>query len=581
MVGRLTDRRWCWIAPPLGRSLCQVAESARLAVVALAASLAGGASFAMLATTASGAALMEAGVSAGLAPASAVSALGADSDPRGADEFDLSRRVVVRLRPGVALIVDASGVWRVWSTDTPGHRAASLEAILNGAGLRGGSVTRIMPGLAIAPQQPALAHALGLDRDYILLASDPAVVGELLVALRACPAVVESAERDEAGVLHDGSSEYSMPNDALFPSQFALRNTGQSIQSVLGVSGADINALRAWDLFVPKRSVVVAVIDSGVAAHPDLANRLVPGWNVAYNNNQTGDEISSHGTHLAGIIAAVTNNGQGIAGLCSRAFIMPVKATNNFGTTGTAWVAAGIIWAADHGAQILNVSIGFDTGTQQLLSAVQYATSRGCIVVASAGNTPTAPIGAPGRYAEAIAVGATNNLGVLALFSATGPELDLVAPGQDVISTWHTTFEPNSYQFKSGTSQAAPHVAGVAAMVMCAVPNLSAEQVRAVLFTSARDLGTPGWDPIYGYGRLDAGRAMEVANWYLNPSGPHTGTCQADLNHDGRVTSDDFFLYVGYYTTKDSRADIASPFGVWNTDDFFKYMDWYQAGCHE
>jgi len=337
--------------------------------------------------------------------------------------------------------------------------------------------------------------------------------------------------------------------------------------------------MSAWSRVGAIDPVVVAVIDSGVATtHPDLAQAVLPGWNVVTGTGETGDEVSSHGTHIEGIIGA-SHNGRGVAGIDPAARILPVKVTNLFGSTGSSWVASGVVWAADHGARILNISIGFTADNQTLRSAIQYAAGRGCVIVCSAGNVPTSPIVYPGRYPEVIAVGATDNRDALWAQSATGAELDLVAPGVDIVSTWHKAASPSTFAFQTGTSQAAPQVAGVAALVMSVAPELTAPQVRLILEVSVRDLGPPGWDDQHGYGRIDALRAVTLATSFVAPSTPAHGSCRVDLNHDGVISPGDFLLYVQYYAAGDPRADFALPHGTISTTDFFQFSTEYSAGC--
>jgi len=483
-------------------------------------------------------------------------------------------RLVVRVRPGVRLHEVVAGSWLV---EAPAAAAAHVMAV-QGA-LNAGGPADLAPFLTVTPALPDLASSLGMDRDFVLTLADPSAAGDMLAVLAACVSVVEVVEPLSAGFFTDHAVEFSIPSDPLFGSQFALRNTGQSVQGQIGVAGADIDAPEAWSRFVNRRPVVVALLDSGVANHPDLTGRLVPGWNTALNTSFTGDENSSHGTHLAGIIGAVSNNGVGVAGVWPTARIMPVKVSNAAGSIWMDWVASGIVWAADHDADILSISIGFNSPNAALTSAIQYASAQGCLIVASSGNVPSSPIVAPGRFPEVLCVGATDNRDVLVNFSATGPELDVVAPGYEIISTWHQWFAPNTYQYKSGTSQAVPHVAAVAAMVMSVNPWLSAAQTRMILLATTDDLGPDGWDPQYGHGRLDAGRAVAMAAAFNNPSGNPVTGCPADFNRDGRLTSEDFFLFLEFYVAKDPRADLVWPLGVWNGDDFLKYTDRYAAGC--
>ena len=298
---------------------------------------------------------------------------------------------------------------------------------------------------------------------------------------------------------------------------------------------ANIQAPQAWDIATGSSKVIVAVIDTGVdVTHPDLAAKIwknpgetgldakgkdkatngidddgdgyvddVMGWSTVANNNQVQDD-NGHGTHVAGIIAADTNNGQGIAGVSWGARIMPIKAMDSSGVGTFSQVAEGITFAADHGAKIINLSVGAP-GTSQLLNdAVSYAQAHGALVVAAAGDSGTPGIYYPAALPNVIAVGATDINNVRASFSPTGDRLDLVAPGVDIYSTWMT----GTYRLVSGTSASAAHVSGVAALLAGRPKFDTAAKVRAALLGSALDLGAKGKDPLYGNGLVQAYDAL-------------------------------------------------------------------------
>ena len=445
-----------------------------------------------------------------------------------------------------------------------------------------GSYAVVRPALRTAAADSAVAARLGLDREFVLEFSGPVDVGSLVAMLASSQDLVECAGGVPLGFVTDATGEMPKPADPMFASQYALRNTGQPILGTAGSTGADINAVHAWAMRGTSHVPVVAVLDSGVAAHPDLAGILLPGWNVALQNGHTKDDISSHGTHVAGIIAAVHNNGVGIVGVAPECRLLPVTVTNLYGQTDAVWLSEGIVWAADNGADILNISIGLSSGSTLLRSAIQYAAARGCVIVCSGGNTPTLPVVYPARYPETIAVSATDNRDAILGISARGAENDVAAPGGNVLSTWHLWSSPNTYEFRSGTSQAAPVVAGVAALVRATRPDLSATTIRAILNASCRDLGTPGRDPVFGHGRIDAALAVTNARAFGGVVGgsAKTGTdCPADMNRDGVLSNADFFLFLDLFAAQDPRADFADPFAVFNGNDFFAYANAYIAGC--
>ena len=319
-----------------------------------------------------------------------------------------------------------------------------------------------------------------------------------------------------------------IPNDTDFFTQYALRNTGQVICGVTGVAGADVGAVAAWNA-THCNDMVIAVLDSGIDPHGELAGRILPGINVPDGTTVTTDECN-HGTHVAGIIAAAGNNGTGMAGLAWNARLMPVVVVN--GCTGfEANVASGLIWAVDNGARLVNMSLQFYAFNPVFQQAVQYAHAQGALMVAATGNNGNTNIAAPARWPETIAVAATDNRDLRANFSNFGAEVDLAAPGVNVWSLSGTTGFTN----KSGTSMAAPHVTGAAALLWAYNPALTRDQVRALLEQGADDIGDPGTDTLYGKGRLDIATAIALA--------PPPFVAE-DLNRDGAVNAMDIAILL-------------------------------------
>jgi subtilisin family serine protease len=299
-----------------------------------------------------------------------------------------------------------------------------------------------------------------------------------------------------------------------------------------------IQAPDAWNVATGGGDVTVAVLDSGIdPTHPDLTGRVVPGRNVRENSANTRDDLG-HGTHVAGIIGALGNNGVGVVGLSWGVRLMPIKITDRFGDASIVGAAEGIRWAVEHGARIVNLSFGGLDDSQTVRLAVRDARSRGALLIAAAGNcgevssyqsegcdTLNPPI-FPAALEEVIAVGALDATGHLAPYSETGEYLRLTAPGgaggsqrtnprDYVLSTWPpglpSPIDQTGFSYEVGTSMAAPHVAGTAALVWSTNPTLTRDQVESILFETADDLGAPGRDDRYGYGRLNASRAVERA----------------------------------------------------------------------
>ncbi|MPY96840.1 MAG: S8 family serine peptidase [Actinophytocola sp.] len=260
----------------------------------------------------------------------------------------------------------------------------------------------------------------------------------------------------------------------------------------------------AWNRVKDARSQVIAVVDTGVdARHPDLSRRLVGGYNVL-NPGRAPIDDNGHGTMVSGIAAAQTNNGEGIAGAAWNGRVMPIKVLDQDGN-GTDWdIADGIKVATDRGARVINLSLGGTAPSELLREAVQYARNNGALVVAAAGNTSGNHRIYPAAYPETLAVGATDQSAGLAWFSSWGNWVDVSAPGFNIVAT----YPGNRYVIDSGTSFAAPLVSGIASLVRAKHPRRAPGWVHRQLRRTARDAGPRGIDPYYGWGVVDAFRAV-------------------------------------------------------------------------
>jgi serine protease len=304
------------------------------------------------------------------------------------------------------------------------------------------------------------------------------------------------------------------PNDPYFDRQWNL----QAIQ-----------APQAWDMS-RGQGVIVAVVDSGIAFEdferyrraPDLdVTNFVPGYDFVNNSPHPNDDYG-HGTHVAGTIAQSTNNGRGVAGVAYGTALMPVKVLDSRGQGSFDNLAQGILFAADHGARVINLSLSGRKTSQLMTDAVKYAASRGVLIVAAAGNSDGA-VEYPAAYEEILAVGSVDYQLKRAPYSDIGPEIDVVAPGGDtgvdengdgqpdgILQETFKGDDPGKFAlyYLEGTSMAAPHVAAVAALLFAVSPSATAAQVRQAIEATARDLGPAGRDNEYGYGLVQAAAAV-------------------------------------------------------------------------
>ena len=269
-----------------------------------------------------------------------------------------------------------------------------------------------------------------------------------------------------------------------------------------------IQAAHAWEVTTGDDFIVIAVVDTGVDLdHPDLAAKFVPGYDFVNDDEEAEDDYrQGHGTHVAGIAAAVTDNDLGVAGMSWGARIMPLKviAADGYGTDSD--VAEAIAYAADHGVKIVNLSLGDDEPSNTMAAATDYAHDKGVFVAAAAGNDAKNELFYPAANEYVVGVAATTRNDIRADFSNFGQHVDVAAPGVAIYSTG----VGDSYYYNAGTSMATPFVSGLAALVWSVNPTLTADEVQAIIQGSADDLGDAGWDDYYGWGRINAHRAVST-----------------------------------------------------------------------
>lgn len=331
------------------------------------------------------------------------------------------------------------------------------------------------------------------------------------------------------------ASAFVEPNDTYYEYQWNMRSEEEG----------GVGAEEAWTTSTGK-GVIVAILDSGIAYEnykkfskaPDLANtNFVDGYDFINNDSHANDD-NSHGTHVAGTVAQSTNNGMGVAGVAYEATLMPVKVLSKSGSGSYSAIADGIYFAADNGAQVINMSLGGPYPASILEDALKYAYDSGVTIVAASGNDGTSQISYPAAYDDyVIAVGATRFDRTRSYYSNYGSKLDIMAPGGDtgvdqngdgyIDGILQNTLNPNSqnvsdfgYWFFQGTSMASPHVAGVAALVIANGNATTPDQVRAALEETAIDLGASGWDNVYGHGLVNAPAALAWSSGPVSNTAP-------------------------------------------------------------
>jgi len=306
----------------------------------------------------------------------------------------------------------------------------------------------------------------------------------------------------------------TIPNDPNWGLQYGLAN---------------IHAPQGWDLTTGSTVVTIAIIDTGVDyGHLDLVDKLVPGYDFV-NNDAAPQDDNGHGTHVAGIAAASSNNGVGVAGVSWGARIMPVKVLNASGGGTYADTASGVIWAADHGAQVINLSLGGTGPSAVLADAINYAHSQGVVVVAAAGNTGSNFVLYPARYPNVIAVAKTNSTNNWD-GSNYGPEIDLAAPGASIYST-----VVGGYDYKSGSSMSTGYVSGVAAILKGIAGNTSPDLIESQLESTALDIEFAGWDEYTGAGLIQMDGAIQLAMSLVPPTEEPDSSSSGSIYIPGQI----------------------------------------------
>ncbi len=336
----------------------------------------------------------------------------------------------------------------------------------------------------------------------------PARAEEARAAAYARNPLVAYAEPDYIAYALEG------PSDSGFARQWGLNNDGQIYGGCYwtgdcsGTADADIDASEAWGITTGSAQVWIAILDSGIDQDHEDLDKVVANKN--FTTSRTVDDRYGHGTHVAGIAAAKTNNGIGVAGVGYDSGLMNGKVLNDRGSGWYSWIANGIVWAADNGAKVINMSLGGGSPSSTLEDAVNYAWSKGVVMLAAAGNGGNTTPEYPARYENCIAVAATDDDDAKASFSTYGSWVDVAAPGVDIYSTFpnhpYNIKKSLNYDYGSGTSMATPHVAGLAALLFGQDPNRSNLTVRALIESTADPIPSVG--TYWVYGRINACNAV-------------------------------------------------------------------------
>jgi subtilisin family serine protease len=426
---------------------------------------------------------------------------------------------------------------------------------------------------------------------------------------------------------------YDTPNDPLYPHQWALNNTGQGyyhvdrdVDSVVIVHGTPDADIDAEEVFqnppVNTEPVVVGMVDTGVdMVHPDLATRMwtnpgeIPGnaidddhngyvddvngwdfagegWNQPPDNDPT--DTYGHGTHCSGIVTAISDNSTGVTGIADDCRIMPLKF---YPMMLSSWAAEAIVYAADNGADVINMSWGLPYAVKVWEDALDYARAKGLVLVAAAGNDGMERVNFPAGYDNNIAVSASNSDDYITSFSTYGSNINVCAPGYSILSLRAagtdlynngTHIIDNDYILASGTSMAAPHVVGVASYLRAVSPGITHDKAQNIIEQTADDyvdpfgLGWdyPGWDIYSGYGRINLQSALQAAPLVRAKitSPTHFQLIDGIVDITGIADGAEFTSYIleyGVGHTPDAWTEIttsATPvtdgvLGSWNTTE--------------
>ena len=400
---------------------------------------------------------------------------------------------------------------RVAVTFKPGVTRAQVSSVISNAG---GTLEEAIPEIN--------AYLVGVEPEHR---------AEVLESLQSSGAVASAAKEPIAEAFD------TSPDDTDWPQQDGLRVVGFP---------------KAWDVTQGSSKIVVAVIDTGVdAKHPDLRGALVPGWDFVGNDADPSDD-QGHGTAVAGVIAARSNNHVGGAGVCWRCLVMPIKVLDSKGSGDDTVIAAGIVWAVDHGARVLNLSLGGPGSSVELTNALTYASEKGVVVVAAAGNAGVTTQFFPAADPHVVSVAATTVADHRYSWSNFGSWVRFAAPGCNI-----APILGDGYGTFCGTSSATPVVAGLVALELSAQPAATAREVEDALARAAFPLPA-----FVQYGRIDAGRTLAL----LRPAASKSAVFRGVVGPNVRTRTYNLDLGAGPFTavlrfTGGKRLTLSTPLG--------------------
>src|SRR5437867_1386032 len=444
----------------------------------------------------------------------------------------------------------------VWGSHSPSSLAQESSSYHDGQLL-----VQPKPGVAAEVLRRIFSDQEALEEDEL---------PEINVKILKVPA--DKLEKVEQALSHNPNFKFveknylagaaTVPDDTKYTSEWHL-------VKILAPSG--------WDLTRGISNVTIAICDTGVdSSHPDLVGKFINGYNV-YSNNPLFNDVTGHGTAVAGTAAAMTNNTTGVAGLGWANTLMPIRMSDSSGYALYSNMAKAIDYAADHGAKVINLSFGGSSASSTLQSAVDYAWNKGCVIVASAMNNNTSAPYYPAACNHVMAVAATSSSDTKASFSNYGSWIDVSAPGTSIL----TTTRGGGYGAWSGTSFSSPLVAGLAALIFSLSPSLTNTQVVDLIEKNATDLGAAGFDQYFGWGRINVyksilaakstGTTVDVTPPSTSITSPSNGatvggnvTVTSSASDNASVSKVELYIDGKYFAT-DTTASYSF---LWNTSNY-------------